>query len=57
MLWLLLLAPLLAIAAEQEPRGTERNPVLHLQIHDAIGPATSDFFIRALARAEQLMRN
>lgn len=53
-LWLLLLAPLLAIAAEQEPPGALRHPVLRLQIHDAIGPATSDFFIRALSRAEQV---
>jgi membrane-bound serine protease (ClpP class) len=53
-LWLLLTAPPLLIAAQPEIQATQRSLVLHLKIHDAIGPATSDFFTRALSHAEHI---
>lgn len=52
-LWLLLFAQVLSVAAQPETQSPQRHPVLHLEIHDAIGPATSDFFTRALLHAEQ----
>lgn len=53
-----LLLPLLLLAAwtgvAQQRREEPRQPVLlHLEIRDAIGPATSHFFLRALKHAQQ----
>lgn len=53
-----LLLPLLLLAAwtgvAQQKREEPRQPVLlHLEIRDAIGPATSTFFLRALKHAQQ----
>lgn len=53
-----LLLPLLLLAAwtgvAQQKREQPRQPVLlHMEIRDAIGPATSTFFLRALKQAQQ----
>ena len=53
-----LLLPLLLAAAwaclAQQSRPETRQPVLlHLEIRDAIGPATSSFFLRALEHAQE----
>lgn len=53
-----LLLPLLLLAAwsgvAQQRREEPRQPAfLHLEIRDAIGPATSHFFLRALKHAQQ----
>src|SRR5688500_18152526 len=51
--WFLLLIAGQAFAAQRDVQGAQPNVVVRLEIQDAIGPATSDFFTRALARAEQ----
>lgn len=51
--WLLLFTAGQPFAAQREVQSAQRNVALRLEIQDAIGPATSDFFIRALAHAEQ----
>jgi membrane-bound serine protease (ClpP class) len=55
--WMLLLAFALlfagaSFAQQRAPRQVQSNSVLLLAIRDAIGPATSDFFVRALDRAQ-----
>jgi membrane-bound serine protease (ClpP class) len=55
--WVLLFAFALLCAgasSAQQPaaRQAQSNSALLLAIHDAIGPATSDFFVRALDRAQ-----
>lgn len=54
LLCLLLIAPVLLTATQPEAQSPQHQPVLHLKIHDAIGPATSDFFTRALSHAEEI---
>lgn len=51
---LLVTAGTLVRAADPEdPGSASQAPGLLLEIHDAIGPATSDFFVRALERARE----
>src|SRR5688572_1317395 len=39
--------------AQQDGAGTRSDVLVHLEIRDAIGPATSGFFLRALERAQE----
>jgi membrane-bound serine protease (ClpP class) len=41
-----------SFAAEREPERTEARAAVMIEIKDAIGPATSDFFVRSLAEAK-----
>jgi membrane-bound serine protease (ClpP class) len=50
---LVLLAGLCASLAAKEPAQESTNTAIVLEISDAIGPATSDFFRRALERANE----
>ncbi|GFE79323.1 serine protease [Steroidobacter agaridevorans] len=40
-------------AAQPSPAEQQQPALLHLEIRDAIGPATSSFFLRALERAQE----
>ena len=40
-------------AAQPSPAEKQQPVVMHLEIRDAIGPATSSFFLRALKRAQE----
>jgi membrane-bound serine protease (ClpP class) len=51
--WLLLFIAGQSFAAQSDVQGAQHNVVVRLKIQDAIGPATSDFFTRALSHAEQ----
>jgi membrane-bound serine protease (ClpP class) len=42
-----------ACAAQKDAVGQRSNTLVHIEIRDAIGPATSDFLQRGLARAQQ----
>jgi membrane-bound serine protease (ClpP class) len=52
--WLLVLLAGLACVAQEQGEAQRRAPLLvHMEIRDAIGPATSDFLQRGLAHAKQ----
>ena len=51
--WLALLLAGIAcacVAAEEEERATAAGAVVMIELRDAIGPATADFFVRSLKR-------
>ena len=52
LLWLVL-ALVCAIGHAQDARRTATRPVYLIEIRDAIGPATSSFFLKSLATAEK----
>ena len=52
--WFLVVLTGLACAAQEQGRASRRaNVLVHLEIRDAIGPATSDFLQRGLAHAKE----
>jgi len=53
LLWLLSSMAVWTGAAEPGPAQKQQPVLLHLEIRDAIGPATSSFFLRALQRAQE----